>query len=173
MSKKLIFLKRVFKLSIILIVFLFSFFLNLTPVYALNISVHIPEKYTDVEAGERFYFEVEIKYPENSRRKDLKLNYEILDKNNEIITQAKHLKAIETQASFMDYIVIPENTEKGLYNINVGISDYENLRADVSASFNIISSGDEQLKLYFYVLLGVMLFISILIGVDIIISKKQ
>jgi len=35
------------------------------PVAALSISVHVPEKYTDVEAGERFYFEIDVKYPEN------------------------------------------------------------------------------------------------------------
>jgi len=82
-------------------------FINLTSVSALSLVVHVPEKYTDVHAGERVYFEIEVKYPENPTRKDLRLNYDIL-KDNAIISQAQVLKAIETQASFIDFIVIPE-----------------------------------------------------------------
>ena len=92
-------------LLIMLGIILFSF-ISMASVSALSIVVHVPEKYTDVVAGERFYFEIEIKYPENPSRKDLRLNYEIM-KDNEVIAQAKVLKAIETQASFMDFIVIP------------------------------------------------------------------
>jgi len=65
------------------------------PASALSISVHVPEKYTDVEAGERFYFEIDIKYPENTSRKDLRLNYVIL-RDGAIIAQAKFLKAPHT-----------------------------------------------------------------------------
>ncbi len=152
----------------ILIVFGF-FLLSLTSVSALSVAVHVPEKYTDVEAGERLYFEIEVKYPENPSRKDLKLNYEIL-KDDGIIAQAKVLKAIETQASFMDFIVIPESAEKGMHIIKVKISDYEDLSADVEASFQVVSGGD-QIKTYFFILLGVMVLIGVLLAI--FISKKK
>ncbi len=58
-----------------LFVILFLFLINFTS--AISVAVNIPEKYNDVLAGERFYFEVDIKYPENPARKSLILDYEI------------------------------------------------------------------------------------------------
>ena len=75
-------------IKIIAIWFIFLFVLFLArPAWALSIVVHVPEKYTDVEVGERFYFELDIKYPENPSRKDLRLNYEIIEEGN-IVAQA-------------------------------------------------------------------------------------
>ena len=48
--------------SLLLIVLLLGF------VSAFGASVHVPEKYTQVSAGERFYFTLDIKYPENIER---------------------------------------------------------------------------------------------------------
>ena len=147
-------------------------FISLTSVSALSIVVHVPEKYTDVQAGERFYFEIEVKYPENPSRKDLRLNYEIL-KDDEVIAQSKVLKAVETQASFIDFIVIPESAEKGLHIIKVKISDYEDLSEEVEASFHVTSGSSSQVKLYFFILLGVIILVGILIVINIVISKGK
>ncbi len=147
------------------------FFLSLTSISALSIVTHVPEKYTDVVAGERFYFEIEIKYPENPSRKDLKLNYEIME-DNEIIAQAKVLKAIETQASFMDFIVIPESAEKGLHIIKVKISDYESLSEEVEASFYVVSGSGEKIKLYFFILLGAVGVVGILVVISIVFGRR-
>ena len=138
-------------------------FASVTPAYALSIAVHVPEKYTEVYAGERFYFEIEIRYPENPIRKDLRLKYEI-SKDDEVIAQLKLLKAIETQASFMDFIVIPESAEKGLHTIKVNISDDENLNEEVSASFHVINPGSEQIRVYFFLLLGAVILVGGLIS---------
>ena len=154
-----------------LIFFLIAIFLiNIASVSALSITAHVPEKYTDVVAGERLYFEIELKYPENPSRKDLKLNYEIL-KDNEVIAQAKVLKAIETQASFMDFIVIPESAEKGMHVIKIKISDYETLSEEVEASFYVTSEGGEQIKIYFFILLGVIILVGVLVVVSIFKKK--
>ena len=153
----------------ILLILVFNF-LSLTSVSALSIITHVPEKYTDVVAGERFYFEIEIKYPENPSRKDLKLNYEI-SKDGEIIAQAKVLKAIENQASFMDFIVIPTSAEKGMHIIKVGISDYESLSEEVEASFHVISEGSEQIKVYFFILLGAVILVGVLVVISILKSR--
>ena len=147
-------------------------FISIVSVSALSIVVHVPEKYTDVQAGERFYFEIEIKYPENPSRKDLRLNYEIVDEENNIIAQSKVLKAIETQASFIDFIVIPESAETGLHIIKIKISDYEDLSEEVEASFNVVQRGG-QLKLYFFILLGVIIIVGILVVVNIILSRRR
>ena len=157
----------------ILILFILALYLfSLSSVSALSIVVHVPEKYTDVQAGERFYFEIEVKYPENPSRKDLRLEYEIL-KDDEIIAQSKVLKAVETQASFIDFIVIPESAESGLHIIKVKISDYEVLSEEIEASFNVISTGSGQIKTYFFILLGVVILVGILVVIDIMVSKRN
>jgi len=147
--------------------------INLSSTSDLSIVVNVPEKYTDVIAGERFYFEIEIKYPENPSRKDLRLNYEILTQDGEIIAQSKVLKAVETQASFMDFIVIPESADSGLHIIKVKISDYEILSEEVEASFQVIPGGGGQIKMYFFILLGAVIVVAGLVVVSIVISRRR
>ena len=154
---------------IILLVFVLNF-ISVASVSALSIVTHVPEKYTDVVAGERFYFEIEIKYPENPSRKDLKLNYEISN-GGEVIAQAKVLKAVENQASFMDFIVIPESAESGMHIIKVKISDYESLSEEVEASFHVVSGSGGDIKTYFFILLGAVGLVGILVVVNIL--KKR
>ncbi len=161
------------KTIIISIIFLAFCFFSVTPAKALSIMVHVPEKYTDVEAGERFYFEIEIKYPENPTRKDLRLNYNIVNEDGKTIAQAKHLKAIETQASFMDFIVIPESAEKGLHVIKVTISDYESLSEEVEASFNVMADSSNQIQMYFFILLGAISFVGLLVIINIITVRRK
>ena len=160
------------KLISILFILSFFYFISMPFVSALSVVVHVPEKYTEVNAGERFYFEIEIKYPENPSRQDLRLEYEIIAEGGEVIAQSKVLKAIETQASFIDFIVIPESAKKGLHIIGVKISDYADLSEEVSASFNVVSRGG-QLKIYFFILLGATILVGILVFINIIIGRKS
>ncbi len=159
--------------TIWLLVFVLAInFLSTTSVYALSIGVYVPEKYTEVIAGERFYFEIEIKYPENPQRKDLRLEYQIL-KDDKVIAQSKVLKAIETQASFMDYIVTPESADGGIHKINIVITDYEDLKEEVSANFHVVGNKWEQLSMYFFILLSVVFLVGALVVISIIISGKK
>lgn len=140
--------------------------------HALSVEVYVPEKYTIVEAGERFYFQIDIKYPENPKRKDLRMIYQI-KKGEELIAESKFLKAVETQASFMDFIVMPENVQKGLYFINVVVSDYENLREEISATFHIIASKRKEIQTYFFIILGAIIIVAILISAQIWLIKRS
>ena len=161
------------KLIIILFILSFFYFIGIHFVSALSVVVHVPEKYTDVQAGERFYFEIEVKFPENPSRQDLRLNYEIVDENNNLIAQSKVLKAIETQASFIDFIVIPESAKTGLHIIKVDVSDYEVLSEEVSASFQVVSKGSGQLKTYFFILLGATILVGILVVFSILMGRGR
>lgn len=148
-------------------------FLNLiASVSALSLVVHVPEKYTDVTAGERFYFEIEVKYPENPSRKDLRLEYEILTEDGDLVSQAKALKAIETQASFIDFIVIPESAKGGLHIINVKVKDYESLSEEVSSSFHVKAAGGDKIMIYLMIILGAVILVGILVVVSIVVAKK-
>ena len=157
--------KKILRGGLLFAIFLAAVFRPYSDVQALSVSVHVPEKYTEVMAGERFYFELEIRYPENPARKDLRLEYDIT-KNGEIVAQSKFLKAVETQASFMDYVVIPQSAQKGLYEIKVKISDYENLNEEASATFNVAAK-DNSLMIYFFILLGAILALGGFIALEI------
>lgn len=152
--------------------FVLLFFGMFGSVSALSLVVHVPEKYTDVIAGERFYFEIEVKYPENPSRKDLRLEYEILTEDGDLISQAKVLKAIETQASFIDFIVIPKSAKSGLYFINVNVKDYESLSEEVSSSFHVRGVGSDQILIYLIIILVVIVLVGILIIISIVVRKK-
>jgi hypothetical protein len=144
----------------------------ITPVSALSLVVHVPEKYTDVTAGERFYFEIEVKYPENPSRKDLRLEYEILTKDGELVSQAKALKAVETQASFIDFIVIPESVESGLHIINVKVKDYESLSEEVGSSFHIKAAEGDKIMIYLMIILAAVILVGILVVLSIVLTRK-
>lgn len=140
---------------------------------ALSISVHVPEKYTDIYAGDKFYFEIEVKYPENVGREDLRFNYNIVTLEGELIAQSKSLKAIETQISFIDFIAIPKNADNGIYLIVVVVEDYDGLSEEVSSSFHMVGDKQSQVKMYFFVLLGAIFITSALIMLQVFKMKKK
>ncbi len=159
--------------SAVTIVILSLFFL-LFPLsaLALSVGVNVPEKYTNIGAGERFYFELDIKYPENPSRKDLRLTYQILE-GKTVISESKVLKAVETQASFIDFVVIPDNAKSGIHTIKVTVSDYGQLHEEVSASFYIVEKPADQIRLYFFLLLGAIGLVGILVIVNIILAQRR
>ncbi len=106
-------------------------------VSAISITLNIPEKYSEVNAGERVYVETQVTYPENTQRKDLRIEYFVKDSSGKEVAYLKVLKAVETQASFMDSISIPESTPSGTYKIYGVILDYSVLNEEVAASFKI------------------------------------
>lgn len=157
-----------FKMIIFLVVFLALIDFS----SSLSATINIPEKYVNVNAGERIYFEIQVKYPENPQRKDLRLTYEIFNIYGELISEAKVLKAIETQASFVDFLIIPDNAESGLYKINVKIKDYQLLNEEVSSTFNVHKGNIEELKIYFFILLASIFFIGFLVILNLRRGKK-
>lgn len=138
---------------------------------ALNIAARISDQSTEVSGGDRLYFEVEIKYPENPRRKDLRIEYQIIE-NNEIVASEKVLRAVETQASFLDYIVVPKSAKGGIHDLNVIITDYENLHKEVSATFKVLK-GKNQVGTYFFILLGTILLVVILVAFQIVTDRRR
>lgn len=152
---------------------LFAFlFVRPEDIFALSLTVHVPEKYTNVSAGERFYFELDVKYPENPSRKDLRLTYQVLE-GETVVSESKVLKAVEAQASFIDFIVIPDNAKSGIHIIKVTVADYEKLSEEVTATFHVLEKPADQIKLYFLLLLGAIGIVGTLVVVNILISQRQ
>lgn len=136
-------------------------------VNALVLTVDIPEKYNQVSAGERFFFTLAVKYPENPTRIDLRLNYEIRNQAGELVAQTKVLKAVETQASFIDSIVIPENVEGGFHTIDVLVNDYGDINEKVGTSFQITSKAKDKTDTYLLIIAIAIVLLFILVLYDI------
>lgn len=148
-----------------------SLFLLPHSAHALNIAARISDQSTEVSGGDRLYFEVEIKYPENPRRKDLRIEYQILEDGQSIASE-KVLRAVETQASWLDYIVVPQSTKSGIKELRVIIEDYEALHQEVSATFKVLK-GKNQVGTYFFILLGAILLVVILVAFQIAADRRR
>jgi len=99
------------------------------------------------------------------------LNYEI-SKDEEILSKSKVLKTVETQASFIDFIVIPQAAKSGSYQIKARISDNGDLDEEVEASFQIVHRAG-QLRSYFFILLGVLVLVGILVVISIVLHLRE
>ena len=105
--------------------------------------------------------------PENPARIDLRLNYEVRNSVGELVAQAKVLKAIQTQASFIDSIVLPDNLESGLHTIDILINDYGDMNEKVGSSFTVISEGTDKITMYFFIIMGSVIFLAVIVLYDI------
>lgn len=139
---------------------------------ALNAAVHIPDKYTDVQPGDQLYFQLDVKYPENPTRIDLRLNYAIADESGKTIAEAQVLKAVETQSSFMDYLAIPEDASPGIHKINISIRDYGKLNENAGASFQVSSNKMERSTIYFIISMSSVFLLAVLVVFDLFKKRK-
>lgn len=162
----MIFLRRFFILILVFSLTLFS-------VFSISLTVNVPEKYSEISAGEKFYFELDIKYPENVGRKDLRIEYRVVDQEGNLVAQSKVLKAVETQASFIDSISTPKSLSNGVYILNVRILDYQDLNEEISTSFHVVTLESDKILTYFYILLIVILFVALLVLYDLFFGKKK
>lgn len=108
---------------------------------ALSLETRIADNYTEVQAGDKVFFDVEIKYPENTRRRDLRIEYQMFD-GKTMIASENVLRAVETQASFIDYMMVPNDATVGMKTLNVVIKTYEpvdqgGVENEISATFRV------------------------------------
>lgn len=161
------------KYSKILFIFLFWVVVALPNLAsAMTVTVGIPEKYSQIKAGEKVYFETEVKWPENVGRKDLQVEYSVKDKDGGEVAYLKVLKAIETQASFMDSISIPESTKPGMYKIEMKLGDYKDLNQNVTASFKVAKGGNST-QTYLFVIIGLLSVVTIFVIIEMFVITKR
>ncbi len=139
--------------------------------FAISVDVEILGEQSIVRAGEKIYFIVNVKYPENSTRKDLRIEYTIQENGKEIARQ-KVLRAVETQSSFAENITLPRESEAGMHTLNVLVTDYADLHGEVLTSFRVLSSGMERWEVYSLVSLLLLFAVVGLVLYDIRQRKK-
>ncbi|MFC2138205.1 hypothetical protein ACFLTE_08530 [Bacteroidota bacterium] len=137
---------------------------------AIEVVIHADE---EVSAGERLYFQVEIKYPENpSGRVDLYLDY-VVEKDGEVVAKSRAIKSVEFQTSFRDFVVIPKGAEKGEYAIEVVMQDYEDLGEQSRATFYVVSGEIGEIKMYLFIGLGGVILIVVIVIVFIFLARRK
>jgi len=99
---------RIF-LGIFLWIFLSGF---VSAANSFNLEVEIPSQYTTAFEGEKIHFTVKVINLANLERMDITLEYKILQGEDEINFKRETV-AVETQASFVGEILIPEKTKGG------------------------------------------------------------
>lgn len=135
----------------------------------LELAIFIPEKYQRVKAGEELQFQILITNIQKIGRHDIQLDYSI-KKNEILLTKRREIKAIETQASFLSSINVPEETLPGIYNIEVEINEEQS----AMATFYVQSSDFRQVKIYLIVLIMAIILIGGIISWQLYkISQKE
>ena len=127
----------------------------------LELSVEVPGKYQDVNPGETLQFQITIKNLEKSGRHDIQLDYYI-KKNEVVLANRREIKAIETQASILSSIEVPEGLLPGRYDIVVEINE-EKRALD---TFYVRSSELTQIKIYIVILTIAILVVGVLISFE-------
>jgi hypothetical protein len=117
------------KISSLLILFIFVvllfmilFFSNALAAQPFNIEIELPDSYKTVNPGNDVWFTIKLLNLANAQRVDVTLNYDILDSNGISIVHNSKTVAIETQASFVADLKIPETALPGEYTVNVVVA---------------------------------------------------
>lgn len=156
------------------ILFLISFFLLLSAVLIsatdnFNIEVSLPDSYKSVSAGQEIWFTTKVINLGSQGRMDITLTYDVIDSNNNKVSSKSQTLAVETQASFVESILLPDNLSPGKYTLKVTLSPVgSSSGAQSQTSFDVIAKKiDTQTRkniyIFFAILSGIALFIYIII----------
>ena len=128
---------------------------------SFNLKVEIADSHKTIQPGEEIYFTTKILNLANKQRKDITLKYEILKENNVITTKSETM-AIETQASFVGDLKIPEASEEGNYDLRVTLLVNDVEEASGKDSFQITKK-ENKTTYYTYVIIIVIIALGLII----------
>lgn len=87
-----------------------------------NVEVKIADIHKEIQPGNDLWFTTKILNLANKERMDITLTYEIQDSQGMSVVSSSETVAIETQASFVGKINVPEVTKTGSYRLLVILS---------------------------------------------------
>lgn len=125
-----------------------------------NLEVELPDTYKNVNPGEEVWFTIKPLNLANTNRIDVTLKYDLVDKDNTVLATNSKTVAIETQASFVASLIIPENTKAGDYHLLVTLNSPLG-ESTAKTSFKVVPK-TANLQLYYIaaavLLLGIIIF---------------
>ncbi|HYD02660.1 MAG TPA: hypothetical protein VEC16_00015 [Alphaproteobacteria bacterium] len=125
-----------------------------------NVEIELSDNYRNVNPGSEVWFTMFLLNLDNTQRLDVTLNYEVINSsNNKSIVHASKTVAVETQASFVASLNIPEDTPPGDYLLVVSVSSS---LGESSAKTSLkVFVPENDLKIYYYAAGGVVLLLII------------
>ena len=121
-----------------------------------NVEIDLPSSYQNVNPGTDVWFTIKLLNLDNLQRVDVTLNYDILDSNDDSIIHNSKTVAIETQASFVADLTVPENTLPGEYSLNVVVNS--SLGESLAKTSLTVSNPKTNLNIY-YIAAGIVVLI--------------
>jgi hypothetical protein len=112
-----------------------------------NLEVQIAQTHKNIQAGEELWFTTKILNLAGTQRMDISLKYEILNSGGEIISSKTETVAIETQASFVGNLKVPENAMPGSYSLQVILIANSQEEASGKDSFTVIEDSEKTSKI--------------------------
>lgn len=122
-----------------------------------DVSVTIPDDYKQLNAGGSVIATVRISNLESTGREDVILNYDVKDSSGKTIFSKQETDAVETQASFVKTMQIPESAGEGRYSVNANVVYASGKVSSASSSFEVAKQSNNML------LTGIISFIVMII----------
>lgn len=140
-------------------------------VYAnTNLEVDIPQEYSSIHSGTKIVFTTKLLSLQDLGRRDVTLKYEIINDKNVVVLTKSETVAVQTQASFVGNIQIPENLESGIYSLKITLISDSEQNPETIASFSIVKEKtQDNTKNYIYI--GIIALTIIIILLLILKSK--
>lgn len=147
----------------IFILLLFSLISSVPQVSAeqFNIEVKIPETYKSISPGSEMWFTVNVINLGNTDRIDVVLNSEIIDESGVVKASKTKTVAMETTASFVNSLTIPEDLPKGNYYVVASIT-FPDRTVESREQFTV-AIDDNKLFRYVFISAGVLMAVLLLV----------
>lgn len=105
---------------------------------SISLSIDIEPEYSIVSAGDEVIMQINLMQLGDQRRKDVIVSLFLLDDKNQGILKSTETITLETKASMIAKLNIPENVKEGIYSINIEIFDVKEENVLGKASERII-----------------------------------
>jgi len=155
---KIFFVASFLILSLIAVIINESSFVR--AVQPFNVDIDLPATYKEVSSGTEIWFTIKLLNLANSKRVDVTLNYELINKDNVSIVHNSKTVAIETQASFVANLALPANAAPGDYYVHVTVSSPAG-ESTARASFKVIEKMN--VMIFYYAGAGVLVLVLLII----------
>jgi len=128
---------------------------------AFNVEIDIPPSYQKVVEGTDMWVTIKMLNLANSERMDVSLKSDIVDKNDNVIVTKSKTVAVETTASFVVDLKLPEQLDPGDYYVVATVNS--TLGQSVSRTpFTVIKKSS---NILIYYIIGSILLVMIMLFV--------
>lgn len=136
----------------------------------LDVRIEIQKKYQKVLPGDEILANINMFNFGLSKRADINLKYTISDFDGNVFFTKNETLAIETQTSFVAFILLPNDIPKGAYILYVEAS-YEGKVAGATANFEIVSNKVTQNEKVFIAII-IILIMLLSLGIQYYLKEK-